>query len=889
MQGFRVVVCGAMAVTLLTACGGGAETQDNFVPTPPPAPTPAPAPAPTPTSFTLSGTVSSPVDAAIDSDTADITTANGNNDDLASPQPIANPVTLGGHADLARDEFDLYSVRLAKDQRIDLAIAEDGLDNDLDLLLADRQGNVVAVSESVSNTESLTVPASGDYLIAVEAFDGRSNYVLTVRAPGTARAAAHGHRSQSPMIPGEMLVQIDPAQASTVQRLLVQAGMVAGTVVGERLQVWSLGPDTFWPATLARLGAVTGSFSPLFADLTTRARHDTLRAMKRVARLPGVVRVEPNFEVKALLTPSDPGFGDQWHYRLINLPQAWDVTTGSASVVVAVADTGVVLGHPDINGQLDPSDPDGFDFIASSNTALDGDGRDGNADDPGDDPRGQGSFHGTHVAGTVAAATNNGNGVAGAGFGSRIMPLRVLGRGGSGSSADILAAVRYAAGLNVNGVQAPRAPQILNLSLGCDDCYSAAEEEVYRDAFNRGLLIAAAAGNSGDSGNPVGFPASYAGVVSVGAVGPAVGGTQPRRAGYSQFNRFVDIAAPGGDPSLGSLRQTGILSTLAEGFAGTRRATYGYQVGTSMASPHVAGVMALMKAVAPTMTPTQFDQLLAAGELTTDLGAAGRDDQFGHGLIDAAKAVQAAARLANGGSVPERPSLVIQPEQLDFGNSTTSATLEARNGGSGNLTFNGVSDDAPWLTVNAGPAENGRILISASVNRAGLAEGAYSATITAQSSANTVTVPVLMRVGGSAAVGTAGVHYFLLVDTRNFEVVAGIRAEPLGGRYSLRFDNVPVGDYQLVGGTDSDQDDFICDGGEACAVYTTPDLPTTVSVRSANVSNLNFATSFDFATFASSQERGRARGPWRPSKLRWLPPQGLRITPAMKSQQRAAE
>jgi serine protease len=877
------VVTGAAALLMLTGCGGGADT--GFIPAPTPIPTPTPAPTPTPgptpaptplpsARFALSGDVAVPPDAAIDSDTADITTPNGNNDSVSSPQAVANPLTLGGHANRSGDEFDLFAVRLAQGQRVDLAIAEDGELNDLDLFLADRQGRVVAASESITNTESLTAPAAGDYLVAVQAFEGRSNYVLTLRQAARGTPAPHGQRTQSPVIPGEMLVRSAPGATPALKSKLGGMGLSALADVSEDLAVWSLGADVLWPTVLKALDARLAAPGLGFADIETRARHDTLRAMKAVKRMPGVLRVEPNFAVRASLTPNDTLFADQWHYRLINLPQAWDTAQGSSGVRVAVADTGVVLNHPDLRTQLEASDPDGFDFISSSSLALDGDGRDANADDPGDDPSGQGSFHGTHVAGTVAAATNNGTGVAGAGFNSRILPLRVLGRGGGGSSADILAAVRYSAGLTVGGVQAAQPPQILNLSLGCDDCFSASAEEVYRDAAARGLMIAAAAGNSGDSGNPIGYPASYAGVVSVGAVGPATAGGQPRRAPYSQFNRFVDVAAPGGDTTLGPLRQTAVLSTLAQGFGSERRVGYGFLVGTSMATPHVAGVMALMKAVFPALTPAQFDQLLAAGELTTDLGPAGRDDEFGFGLIDAARAVDAARRLAGGGSIPERPALVVQPEQLDFGNSSVTLALAARNAGTGTLTVSGVSDDAPWLSVTAGATQGGSTPITASVNRSGLTAGAYSATITVQSSANTVTVPVLMQVGGVTGNPTAGVHYFLLIDTATFEAVAQQRAEPVGGRYALAFRNVPAGDYQLIGGTDSDEDGFVCDAGEACAVYSTPDLPTTIQVRSADIANLNFPTSFDFATLAASSEGAR------PPALSWLPREGLRVKPA---------
>ena len=144
-------------------------------------------------------------------------------------------------------------------------------------------------------------------------------------------------------------------------------------------------------------------------DPALAARIATLRAIKRVQRQAGVAWAEPNALRKPHALPNDEFFSQQWHYGLINLPQAWDITTGSPEIRVAVADTGVRLAHPDLAGKFDPADPDGFDFVSDPALSLDGDGIDSNADDPGDGGiAGVSSFHGTHVAGTIGAATHNG-------------------------------------------------------------------------------------------------------------------------------------------------------------------------------------------------------------------------------------------------------------------------------------------------------------------------------------------------------------------------------------------------------------------------------------------------------------------------------------------------
>ena len=221
------------------------------------------------------------------------------------------------------------------------------------------------------------------------------------------------------------------------------------------------------------------------------------------------------------------------------------MTTG-ANAIVAVIDTGVVLSHPDLQGQL----VDGYDFIKDPAVAVDGDGIDPNPDDPGDrfDPSGSSSFHGTHVAGTVAAATNNAVGVAGVAFGAKVMPLRVCGRPrslmeGGCDIYDIEQAVLFAAGLaNDSGTVPPRRADVINLSLG-GDIGSPAEQAIFDQAGAAGVVIVAAAGNlePGQSPYPT-YPAAYPGLIGVGAVD-----INKARAYYSNFGSWVSVVAPGGN------------------------------------------------------------------------------------------------------------------------------------------------------------------------------------------------------------------------------------------------------------------------------------------------------------------------------------------------------
>ncbi len=338
---------------------------------------------------------------------------------------------------------------------------------------------------------------------------------------------------------------------------------------------------------------------------------------------PAVQYAEPNFlrylaaarGVSPQATPNDSFYGLQWHYSgLVNLPAAWDVTTGSALVVVAVIDTGILSGHPDLVGTTVA----GFDFY----------GDDASPEDlgclgPGD------VSHGAHVAGTVAALTNNATGVAGVNWGgagrTRIMPLRIFGNYGgqcTTTSADIIAAIYWAA---------DHSARVVNMSFGGGG-FSQGEQDAVTYAFNTGVILIAAAGN--DSADCAAqYPAAYANVVGVAATE-----FNNNKAPYSNTGVCVDLAAPGGDMSVdlnGDTYPDGVLST--SGAPSVGNGYYFFQ-GTSMASPHVAGLAALLISKGIT-GPANIQTVMQT--TATDRGAPGFDTTYGWGLINAAAAVGA--------------------------------------------------------------------------------------------------------------------------------------------------------------------------------------------------------------------------------------------------------
>ncbi|MCW0403953.1 hypothetical protein NB718_002143 [Xanthomonas sacchari] len=364
-----------------------------------------------------------------------------------------------------------------------------------------------------------------------------------------------------------------------------------------------------------------------------RAEAETL--MRQIAADPNVEYVEVDQRMTIALTPNDPRLGDQWAFGTtnagINVRSAWDKASGDG-VVVAVIDTGIT-SHPDLNANV----LQGYDFISDADSARDGNGRDSNPADEGDwaaagecysgSPASNSSWHGTHVAGTIAAVTNNGTGVAGTAFKAKILPVRVLGKCG-GYTSDIADAITWASGGTVSGVPTNQNPaEVINMSLGGSGTCSSTYQNAINGAVSRGTTVVVAAGNSSTNVSSS-VPANCNNVIAVAAT------TSSRaKASYSNYGAGIDISAPGSN----------ILSTLNDGTTTPGNPSYASYNGTSMATPHVAGVVALMQSVAPTaLTPAQVESTIknTAASFSCSQGC-------GAGLLDANAAVTAAL---NGGS-----------------------------------------------------------------------------------------------------------------------------------------------------------------------------------------------------------------------------------------------
>jgi serine protease len=298
---------------------------------------------------------------------------------------------------------------------------------------------------------------------------------------------------------------------------------------------------------------------------------------------------------------NDPLYQRQWDLFedkvAIGAPAAWGGSTGRG-VVVAVVDTGI-RPHPDLIKKTLP----GYNFVSKRDLE---EGRKPDGTDPGDwcaEKNRSSSWHGTHVAGTIAAETNNGLGIAGIARDAKILPVRVLGHCG-GSTIDIADGILWAAGLPVGDGSPlnPNPARVINMSLGGQGDCGPRYADVIGQARAKGVSIVVAAGNS--NGEVAGFtPANCEGVITVAATNRT-----GARARYSNFGSLVKIAAPGGETQ--PTAENGILSTLNAGKQEPAEDVYAYYQGTSMAAPHVAGIVALAAQLRPAISPDEVLQLL---------------------------------------------------------------------------------------------------------------------------------------------------------------------------------------------------------------------------------------------------------------------------------------
>ena len=780
-----------------------------------------------------------------DADINDINTNTANNNFFERAQEIRNDLPLQGFvsrysfdADQGNysnfpDRIDFFKVELEAGQIVELegTAYQDRDDSDVDLELYSDTFELVGRSSKLGGEiDQISIQQDNTYYIVVEAVKGASKYLLSF-----------GQMAESSQILGSTK-NVIPNQAIVRQKIDKTTRTSAASIAS------SLSHFNYNRAALATFDlseqkaqiASASSSADLELDLyleqnqpESYAKRQTLKKIKELSLRSEIANAQPNFRVQLSAVPDDFYYTNQWHYPQINLEQAWDSETGLGSdVIVSVIDTGVWLAHEDLVGKFVA----GYDFIDDPVSSLDGDGRDNDPNDPGDQNNNDGSssWHGTHVAGTIAANTNNVTGVSGISWGAKIMPIRAFGKLG-GHTYDIIQAILFSAGLpNDSGTVPERRADIINMSFGIYGFWQE-EANAIKAAYDAGVILVAAAGNEEETA-PL-YPASYPEVISVSATNK-----DNELADYSNYGSYIDIAAPGGDISV--IPENGVLSTYVEEtqFYGNN-SSYAYAEGTSMASPHVAGIIALMKSAYPELSPDDVFRLMRAGKLTSGTR---NSSSFGNGIIDAEKAIRAAQALANPPVIENPdPELALNTYNIALNNETLLTDIILSNLG-GETSITSISNnDTDWLNIfEKNIDDDGFGIYTVSANIDGLEDGVYRATVTfTEDQGSTIDLGITLTVISRSIINTeysSPVHVRLYNSRLEFVEQTVVAEDATMGVYSFEFDNIPPGTYTLTAGSDIDNNFSLCEFAETCGAYPLLNDKSEIVIGDNDVDGLAF-------------------------------------------------
>lgn len=607
--------------------------------------------------------------------------------------------------------------------------------------------------------------------------------------PDTRLGALHGDPLLPDFVPGRLVLGRRVAAA----QLQLPPAPVGLAFTAEERSV--SGFDCVRVATTAAWSGPSARTVNGVASRRARRREESralLAALDNLRGAPGIEWSEPEYLARSLATPNDPGYAtdQQWHYDLLNLPAAWDLATGAPTLVLAVVDTGVRTDNVDLNANVGP---DGYDFVSSISNSGDGDGRDGN-------PFDQGTFagnghHGSHVGGTMGARGDNGTQGTGICWDAELMMLRALGTDGIGTTTDIAESIRYAAGLaNASGLLPANPAVAINLSLGTSSVSNAIQNAV-NAAINAGSIVCAAAGNDGN-GQAVLYPAAHAAVIAV-----AAADFSGDLAFYSNTGPEIDITCSGGSAGLNAAHD--IWSTVGVGVNGSLQPL----AGTSMACAHATGVVGLLLTQFPGLTQAETETLLR--DTAVDAGAPGFDEGFGHGIVDAAAAVNDVTADA-----------AIPTGEIDFGATGARLVMQVQNVGGGSLDLQslaltsvqepaGQPANTAWLGAVIRADDS---TIDFTADRTGLAAGAWQAQVAIVTNGGTETLLVAVTVGGPPLTDVGDITVQLFEDDGTTLAKQFIARFADGYAWQLR--GVSRGSYFLRIGVDVDQDGTLGELGE---------------------------------------------------------------------------
>jgi len=607
---------------------------------------------------------------------------------------------------------------------------------------------------------------------------------------------------ETDFVPDEIIVKYRPGLDPTTVSAIV------GKELGSRnlsvLKEGTLGGKS----TIQLLKLHTGERS---ASSTVRLKELTLSEIEHLRRLPEVEYAEPNYIYRVFSEPNDPYYSSLWHYTLIQLDKFWkdeslDQVDNLSGIRVAVIDSGIVRKagqtHPDLTGTLF----DEYDFVDKDADAT-------------DDPLG--IFHGTHVAGTIGALTNNGIGIAGVAGGNgpsgqpaafsgvQIIPIRALNEYGTGTTWDIAWAIRYASGTTTDYTSQPIVKaDIINMSFGGQMNSSTIKNAIDYAYYTKKIVLVAAAGNE-YTDTPM-YPAAYPEVISVAAVDIGA-----QKAEYSNFGTTIDISAPGGFESLDldfDGNKDGILST----YFSNNNFTYSYASGSSMAAPHVSGVAAIvLKALQVRTGSTDILPQTVKSYLTGTAIDLDNPYHYGAGLVNA----YAAASAALGQPSPQLPVLFPFPKTVKLTDMTSSGSFVLKNiGNSDPITITSIwsSYDPSGLissiTPQSGEIDSDGLHVQVSFDIASLTDGrTYSARIDiSDTDGNEEYVYTFYKYIGDV--------YVVAFDASSYDVVQ-MALTNYEEDFQYLLDNLPQGDYIIGASTDRNDNGYIFDAGEVYEVY----------------------------------------------------------------------
>ena len=806
------------------------------------------------------------------------------NDTFAKAQSVNTPSRVVGYVNNKGegpqgrstengDRRDFFKMTMLKKQTIELTYyvgSEKKLDdviyyeNDFDLYLYDKDENLIDIVVYGEITEvelsldkrkvkretlSLAVPEKGVYFIQVYAGRGSGSYKLEVTDKIHVPKAGELSLSAD-FVVGEAIVKYASGTDLQRQKRLNTDNSTSQIYLGNLNKISAGMAQDKSNNTIALFQfdkLKQAHFKGVNSSVGQQQRIDTLKKIALLRQQKGVIYAEPNYIVKPLKTkPNDPLFSKQWHYETINLPRAWDISTGSINVVVAVIDTGIHADHPDFSGQTIRN---GYDFIKDRNNA--GDDFPGGIYPPGYssiDPDPTDAIkrfsHGTHVSGTVMAASDNEIGTSGIAWKTSLMPVRVLGKFG-GTTYDLAQGIYYASGLKNDSrivLDETRRADIINMSLGGLG-FSQFEQDAISQGRKNNVIFIAASGNS--SSEVVTYPGAYKGVIAVGAVDK-----NKKLTDYSNYGEAQDIVAPGGNTS--QTKEDGVLSLYADGD------TYDYKFaqGTSMASPHIAGVVALMKATYSELNPETLDLWLEGEILSNDLGDYGFDQKYGVGLIDAHKALKVAQKAARGEKIYIPPRVKVSPLNLNFSYDFNRLPFVIRaivNPDGEKLKILKVSADKSWVNIDKSQVLYGYGIYEAVIDRSKLKKSLFSATITveledAEKKQQQIKIKVFIN-NTTKTVSLLGVLDVVLYDAYELKrpnpAVYFTEAKALSnqkGAYQYTFKNIEEGKYYIESVVDLDNDHLF--SRQRFDLIGAPnDLPFTILDVVKDIDNMDFSTS----------------------------------------------